>query len=153
MGVVMRTIREALAWSGSRITLSLFTVIASHGVSRLSAALEKLGPKSVGVYELEDEVGVLGGRSLYEFDLVYDQLPDDLESCLRGALRKAIECGADIAWFGFEGSFDFEHLLTEDISSQVYAFADRSEVAVATDQVLETEAWTHRVAAARARLL
>ena len=60
-------------------------------------------------------------------------------TAVSGALRRAIECGAVVAWFGFEGSFDFDHLLTEGISAQVYAFAGSSEVAVSTDEVLATE--------------
>ena len=64
MGVVLGTIREALAWSGSQITLSLFAVIAAQAASRFSGSLEGLRPRRVAPSEVEDEACILGGRSV-----------------------------------------------------------------------------------------
>lgn len=54
----------------------------------------------------------LAVRSCREYDLIYDEVPRDLDSILAARIAAAILAGADLAWFGFEGSFDFEHILT-----------------------------------------
>jgi hypothetical protein len=68
-------------------------------------------------------------------------------------LHEAIGQGAIVAWFAFEGSFDFECLLTPEIAAQVYAVADNAGVAISSDAQLESEGWRARVAEARQRVL
>ena len=56
-----------------------------------------------------------------------------------------------MAWFGFEGSFDFRYLLTAEISNQIYAVIDSEGVAIASDSMLSSNAWQGRVVRAGKR--
>jgi hypothetical protein len=148
----MSTIEDALTWSGSGLTLSMFLVhqspvtecAMSHGSNR---------PKRVRRYELEDLDGVLRGRRVLEWDADFERMPARLDEYLTACLQEAREAGAEIAWFGFEGSFDFKFLLAGDIASQIYAVADDEGVSIATDAILRSDAWKSRVLRARQRTL
>ncbi len=85
-----------------------------------TALARAVGASEVRTYYMEDEDHVLGDLVVWEVDLDYATLPVDLEERLTSALRRLVEAGALVAWLGFEGSFDFEHILTEDVSNQVY---------------------------------
>lgn len=145
----MSTIVDALTWSGSGATLSLFALFAvppSPGV---------FGPEStdrrIRIYALDDEEGSVPGRSLIEYDFQFGAIPGDLREVLASLLDTARKAGAVVAWFGFEGSFNFGHLLTCDVASQVYALVDSEGAAVATDEDLPSAAWCARVVRAGRR--
>ena len=115
-------LRSAVCWSGTDVTLSMFLVSRTPEVP----ALTPLGMSTAGrlrAYELEDETGVLGGLHVYEFDFVFQEFPPDLDHFVTESLVAALKEGALVAWFGFEGSFDFEYLLHPEIARQVYAIA------------------------------
>ncbi len=40
---------------------------------------------------------------------------------MEGSLRRLLEGGASVAWLGFEGSFDFRHLLADDVAVRTCA--------------------------------
>lgn len=112
----------------------------SHGLNR---------PKRVRRYELEDLGGILGGRRALECDAEFDRVPGRLDEYLAACLQEARKAGAEVAWFGFEGSFDFKFLLTGDVASQIYAVADADGISIATDDTLTAEPWKVRVLRAR----
>lgn len=145
------TVEKALTWSGSHATLSLFLVAKSKPDLKLS--FERTQPKQVRSYDLEDVDGVLMGRQVFEYDATFETIPANLDEYLSLCLQEALKNGAEVAWFGFEGSFDYEHLLTPEIATQVYAVADSAGAALAVeDQVLASDGWRDRVAAARGRI-
>lgn len=149
----MSTIEEALSWSGSGATLSLFMV---HGPGAAAACKMSHGracPKRIRSYELEDIARVLGDRRVLECDAEFDQVPDGLHAYLTACLEEARERGAEIAWFGFEGSFDFDFLLAGEVASQIYALADGEGISIATDDSITSAAWKTRVLEARERLV
>jgi len=57
-----------------------------------------------------------------------------------------------VAWFAFEGSFNFFHLLTGDIANQVYAVMDSEGWAIVSVATLSSEAWQERVVRADERV-
>lgn len=82
---------------------------------------------------LKDLDGHLSGRSCREYDLTYDVAPLDLEAVVRSWIASAMLAGADFAWFGFEGSFDFKHILTSDLADQVFAVGSPDATHLALD--------------------
>jgi hypothetical protein len=64
-----------------------------------------------------------------------------------------MDAGAELAWFGFEGSFNYEHLLTPDIARQIYAVVDSIGAATSLeDGSRDLPEWHERVGRARAQL-
>lgn len=150
----MGTIYDALTWSGSDAMLSMFIVIRGQEAPSLEMATERSTPTRVNRFWMEDELGILcGGCAVFEYDAEFADVPDDLEAYLEVCLREAIGHGAIVAWFAFEGSFHFEHLLTPEIAGQVYAVADNAGIAITNDAQLKSEGWRARVAEARQWLL
>lgn len=145
----MERLRAALTWSGTDVTLSMF-VVTPHSAT---APLDFSGahaPARLRSYELDDEAGILRGRHLYEYDLVWTDFPPDLDKLVTDCLVSALSQGADIAWFGFEGSFDFEYLLHPEIASQVYAVAAGEAVRLALDDDYRaSEDWRRLLAGLR----
>lgn len=147
--MVMGIIRDAIKWSGSGATLSMFVITSSEEPPPLDLVDDACRPAHVRTYALEDAAAVLRGRHMFEYDAEFSDVPRDLAAYVESCLRKARKYGAVAAWFGFEGSFDFEHLLAPEIASQVYAVADADGVMVASDDDIKSEEWRARIAAAR----
>lgn len=83
-------------------------------------------------------------------DLIYNEPPSHLAEVVTAWLPQALAAGAKLAWFAFEGSFDFEHVLTADIADQVYAVATREGVELAlADEQREGATWPATLEAAR----
>ena len=62
--------------------------------------------------------------------------------------------GVVVAWFGFEGSFDFEHILHPDIVSHVYAVAAGEAVRLALDdEYRASDDWRRLLTELRRRVL
>lgn len=148
----MSKLLAALSWSGRDTMLSLFVAFPGDPTHVLPPD-RRSQPDAVRTYELEDLDGRLPGLSVVEYDLTFDAPPPDLEAVVRGWLQMAIAAGASLAWFAFEGSFDFEHLLTPDIADQIYAVAtpEGEELALADDR-REGPDWVRSLEAARGAL-
>lgn len=109
--------------------------------------------RSLEVLPLDDADGVLMGWSITEFDATLDVVAD-LEGFMTACLDEALVRGATIAWLGFEGSFDFGHLLTADVGRQIYGIADFAGIALAVTEEQRLGArWHRRLATARASLI
>lgn len=151
----MSHLLEAISWNGVSVELCLFTVWPAHVEPRepdLPPGLEV--PELLRAYTLQDETGALPGRLVREFDLVFDLVPANLEEVIRGWLTSVVEQGAIVAWFGFEGSFDFEHLLTPDLADQVFGVADANLVATTIDDYARSTAhWVNTLSDVRGRSL
>ena len=140
----MGPIANALTWSGSGATLSMFVVSKGRSLLELVLSLEP-APIRTRMYTLDDEDNVLSGQSVFEYDFVFTEVPSNLDAVLTQCLRAARAAGAEVAWFGFEGSFDFGCLLTEETANQTYAVADSEGMALASDATLSSKVWQERV--------
>lgn len=148
----MDRLRSAVAWSGTDVTLSMF-VVSRHPAVTLPEPVGTARPHHVRTYELEDEDDVLGGRGVHEYDLVWQDIPAGLHQIVTAWLVAALEHGAVVAWFGFEGSFDFDHLLHPDIAGQIYAVAVGESVKLALDDEYRlSDDWRDLLAELRARV-
>jgi hypothetical protein len=153
VGVAVTTLRAAISWSGTDVVLSLFVVWAIGGSGEIVPPSALTQPRLVRTYDLEDEADVLEGRRTSEFDLIFDDVPKDLDRLVEAWLVASIRSGGAVAWFGLEGSFDFEHLLADDVANQVYGVAGPDFIALATDdQLRRSDAWASRLAVARRAL-
>jgi len=111
-------------------------------------------PEQLRTYTLDGEAGTLGTWHVYEYDLVWKELPRDLDRAVTQSLLSALKHGAIIAWFAFEGSFDFDHLLHPDVASQVYAVAAGEVVQLALDDDYRLgDDWRNLLAELRTRIL
>lgn len=150
----MRTLSDLIAWSGSdTIVLSLFVAVRASDSSDPSMAVEGLVPNEVRKYALErHEAG--DGLEIHEYDAYFDVVPSNLVEYVAGCLHEALSLGAVVAWFGFEGSFHFDHLLTPDVARQIYGLADESAISVVSSgAALESAGWADRVSSARDQLV
>lgn len=148
----MPSLDEMIAWSGSGAVLSLFVVVSPE--VELAPVMSAAGyvPNEVTRYEMES-VGSTAGFRILEYDARFDVVPDRLSTYLATCLVGALDRGALVAWFGFEGSFHFDHLLTPDVADQVYGVADSSGIGLVTDAAqLADDGWARRVATAKERL-
>ncbi|HSC89818.1 MAG TPA: hypothetical protein VLC09_21225 [Polyangiaceae bacterium] len=148
---MMGTIADALTWSGSGATLSLFVV--SNGSLSFDPGTLSLEPPPIRVrtYSLDDEGNLQSVRHVLEYDLYFAEVPPNLEELLTRCLRAARASGASVAWFGFEGSFDFACLLSPEIANQIYAVMDSEGVALASDAMLSSKVWVERIVRAGER--
>ncbi|WP_203656135.1 hypothetical protein [Demequina activiva] len=148
----MSRLLSALAWSGRDTMLSLFVAFPRGGSSSLQPPESDSGPDALRFYELEDPENILPAFECVELDLIYNEPPLHLADVIAGWLQQALAAGAKLAWFAFEGSFDFEHVLTADIADQVYAVATRDGVELAlADEQREGAAWPETLEAVRRR--
>lgn len=123
---------EALRWSGTDFTISMFVVFRSGRRFELERPAGS-PPREVRQFDLQDGSVHLPSRRCREYDLLYDELPADLPSLLVGWLNAAMKAGADLAWFGFEGSFSFEHILTPDIAPSIFGVGVPGRLQLALD--------------------
>ncbi|MED7927379.1 hypothetical protein SMD20_24185 [Nonomuraea sp. LP-02] len=84
---------EALMWDGVRCVISMFVVHAWEMAPALDFRTDQVVPRQVKVYELEDEDGLLPGRWVTEYDLIFDEVPERLPGYLEVCLRRACEVG------------------------------------------------------------
>ena len=128
-----KRLHDAVSWSGTDVTLILFVGWESGHGPALPPAESGTAPGAYRTHPLEDLDHRLPDTELYEYDLVFDRLPTDLSTVVTAWLTAVRDGGSKVAWFAFEGSFDFEHLLTADIAPQVFGIADPSGVQLALE--------------------
>lgn len=152
----MSRVRDGLLWNGVDAMLSLFvlTEVSLDG-SMFREARDGIAPREVRFYELEDDTGLLEHHHLFEYDFVFARVPSSLEPVLRKLFRRTESVVRPVvAWFGFEGTFNFEYLLHPDTASHIYAIAYRGTVAVALeDDVLLGKEWMRTVSQIRVSVL
>lgn len=115
----MNDVLDALYWNGSEAMISLYLLTDRDSPPELDFSTESCSPDEVRPFTLEDEDGVIGQLNLFTYDLVFTVLPPEAPAYLDEVLRRASEAGR-MAWLGFEGHFHFDHLMTDDVASQIY---------------------------------
>jgi hypothetical protein len=144
---------DALSWSGRDVTLIIFALWRSDpGVVHPPDGAHT-SPTRVRTYHMDDPDQYSIPLRCREYDLVFNQLPGDIPEIVTSWLAAMLRSGAEVAWFAFEGSFDFKHLLTADIANQVFAVADSAGISLAlSDEYRESMTWADSVVAIKARL-
>lgn len=123
----MSGVREALHWDGFTPRVSLFLVSRSDTEIEFSQAWTDR-PQRVKLYRLVDDSDPGRIRVVYEYDFEFDTLPVNLTSQLEACMRTACVNPGSVAWLAFEGSFHFDHLLTDDVAGQVYGLCAHGDV-------------------------
>lgn len=153
MGFAVSRLTDAIAWSGRGVTLSLFVVFPARGDGTFAGPLGVDPPRGVQTYRLDDVDMRLRGRACYEYDLSFDGAPANLESIVVAWLEAAVEAGAEVCWFAFEGSFHFDHVLTADVASQIFALGSRHGIELALDDQTRLSAgWPAKILAMKERV-
>ena len=129
----MSGLTDAISWSGSDVTLILFVVFPPDTKPSFRRPVNVSQPEAVRTYVLEDIDRLIHGRQCHEYDLIFDRVPSDLDSILVSWLESVITAGADFAWFAFEGSFHFNHILTQDVARQIFAVATNHGIELAIE--------------------
>ena len=78
--------------------ITLFIVTESNAAPGLDGSTLGAMASSVPVYHLEDQAGVLSELNTYEYDLMFESMPEDLEAGLKDLLGEACSRGALVAW-------------------------------------------------------
>jgi hypothetical protein len=123
----MSRVREALHWDGFHPRVSLFLVSGSDAEIDFSPAWEDL-PQQVKLYRLVDDSDPGLIRVVHEYDFDFDTLPVNLTPQLEACMSTACRHPGSVAWLAFEGSFHFDHLLTDDVADQVYGLCAHGDV-------------------------
>ncbi|MFF7458668.1 hypothetical protein [Kitasatospora sp. NPDC008115] len=139
----MSGLLDALCWDGDESVVSLFAAAACAEPFDLAFEVGGCRPDQVSVYCLEDGERVLAGLRVVEYDLAFGVLPVPLGPYLEGCLDQVCAQGARVAWLGFEGSFSFDHLLTDSVARMLYGVAARGRptVLMLDDDLRGGSAW------------
>jgi hypothetical protein len=142
VGFVVGKVAEALTWDGVRCVISVFVVTTAKAALQADFRDGEIAPSQVKVYDLTADEDYLPGRHVFEYDLIFDTVPEELEAYLEACLHRACE-GAVVAWLAFEGSFSYDYLLAPEVADQIYGVCTpgtRAELALEED-VLASEQW------------
>ncbi|MBD3147457.1 hypothetical protein [Microbispora bryophytorum] len=151
----MSRILDAMYSDGITPTVELFLVSPSGVAVDFTEAWGQCAPKRTRAYRLEDDRDALTPLSLvYEYDFEFEVLPEDLEKLLEACLRRACEHPGCVAWLAFEGSFHFDHILTESVADLIYGVCATGEspLVVLDDEPAARAALRDRMRAYRRRL-
>ncbi|MEV6951170.1 hypothetical protein [Streptomyces sp. NPDC051183] len=146
---------EALRWGGSEAVVSLFAAAPSAEPFDLTFDIGGSAPDRIETYHLEDVDNTLTGLQMVEYDLAFRELPAELGPYLEACLEQVRARGARVAWLGFEGSFHYDHLLTDTVARTLYGVAAQGEPTVLAldDEFREGPGWPKLLAAYRDKLL
>lgn len=126
-------LHSGLRWSVGRASLSLFVGFPVEESPRIFAPSDVASPSAIKQYRLEDDQRRYPSFGWREFDLTFADVPENLDAVVSTWLEGAIEAGCVVAWFAFEGSFDFNRVLTPDIAADIYGAATAGAVYLALD--------------------
>lgn len=149
----MSRVRDALHWDGTSPRVSLF--LASDGDPEIDFESAWTDPPArIERYDLVNDAEPGRAKVVYEYDFDFETLPTDLVPQLEACLRTACRTPDSVAWLAFEGSFHFDHLLTDDIFDQIYGVCafEESPLVVVDDNAVLSALLQERMADYRERL-
>lgn len=153
----MSKVTDALAWDGVCVAVCIYAVYEAGSVPPEFPCFSRDGVpfKAAASFRLEDEMEVLGGRNLVCYEVKLFELPADLGGYLDFCAAAVFCTGASFVWMAFEGGFDFEHLLTDDVADQIYfaCAAGGSSVMALDDAILQSLGWRSEIAQKRRELI
>lgn len=149
----MQGLTDAVSWSGNGATLILFAAFPDHVSPSYQQPMNTTQPKAIRTYVLEDPDDLLPGRRCQEYDLVFDRIPQDVEFIVTSWIEAVITAGGDFGWFAFEGSFNFNNILTEDVAQQIFAIGTSQGIELALeDHFRRGPDWATRLSQIREQL-
>ncbi len=150
----MTRVLDALRWDGITPVVSMFVVSPSQVTADLAGMWHVDELQSLETYRLEDDRQGTNSTPVHEYDFQLATLPADLQQRLENCLRAACEIPGSVAWLAFEGSFHFDHLLTEDVAGQIYGVcaSGESPVVVLDDEPASRRVLGEQLAVYRGRL-
>ncbi|MFI6965790.1 hypothetical protein [Streptomyces sp. NPDC050255] len=150
----MNEVQEALCWAGPAQVTAFVIGAGNEPLPPDAFALAGLTPDKVYPFKLGDQPEAIAPLGLLSYDLTFNDITLDLRTYTAEVLRKLCEAKRAVAWAGFEGSFHYDHLLTEHIASSVYGHCvSGHEPTTSWDMpTLRSAAWKTGVAQTRATL-
>jgi len=150
----MSRIVDAIHWDGTTPMVSLFVVSSAQGATDFAGVWGDQVPRRIKTYRLVDDRPGANSPLVYEHDFEFELLPADLKLHLESCLRVACERAGSVAWLAFEGSFHFDHLLTESVADQIYGVcaSGDSPLVLLDDDPIARAAVRERMRAYRSRL-
>ncbi|MFI0424448.1 hypothetical protein [Spongiactinospora sp. 9N601] len=150
----MNGVLDAIRWDGITPVVSLFLISPASSAPDFAGAWGRHGPRRTNTYRLEDDRGFPRLPLVYEYDFVFEVLPEDLRQRLEACLRTACEHSGSVAWLAFEGSFHFDHILTESVADQIYGICATGDppLVLLDDEPADRAALLDRMHSYRARL-
>jgi hypothetical protein len=147
-------VQEGLCFAGSAMVTVFVIGAGNEPLPPETFHLGGLAPDEVRPYMLREQPAAIASLGLMSYDLTFHDTSLALSTYTCEALRRLCADGRAVAWAGFEGSFHYDHLLTEDIASSVYGYcASGAEPVVAWHfATLRSAAWRQRIAETRATL-
>lgn len=145
----MNEVQEGLCFAGPA-TVTVFVVGAGNEpLPPATFRLAGLAPDEVRPFMPREQPAAIASLGLMSYDLTFHDTSLTLSTYTGEALGRLCADGRAVAWAGFEGSFHYDHLLTEDIASSVYGYcASGAEPVVARDfATLRSAAWRQQIAA------
>lgn len=114
---------EAISWTGADVTLVLFAIFPEGKILELEPPRAASEPLRVRTYEMDDYYNTISGRRCVEYDIVFQELPPDIDQVAAGWLDSAKAAGAQLAWLTCEGTFSFVEILTDAVADSVFGVA------------------------------
>ncbi|MEZ4373140.1 MAG: hypothetical protein R3B07_20120 [Polyangiaceae bacterium] len=147
----MSKVREWIHWRPSQVVISLFAAFPRGGMPS-QGPVELVGAEGVSALQMNDDFGVLQGLDVMNWDLTFPTVPEPLEDNLRAWLRWALENGAKVAWFGTEGTFSFDYLLSQVLGRHNYGVG-RQPDRIELESEHSDQEWREILGGAQAELL
>ncbi len=145
---------KALCWDDDETVISLFAAAPSAEPFDLAFDIDGCSPDRIATYHLEDDERVLTDLQVIEYDLSFSALPAPLAPYLEACLEQVCVRGARVAWLGFEGSFDYDRLLTDSVARMLYGVAAQGQptVLMLDDDLRAGSAWPRILDSYRSKL-
>ncbi|MEV5145133.1 hypothetical protein [Streptomyces sp. NPDC052727] len=150
----MNEVQEELCLMGPAVVTVFVIGAGNEPLPPEAFHLAGLVPDDVHPFRLMEQPAAIASLGLMSYDLTFRDTSLSLSTYTCETLRRLCADGRATAWAGFEGSFHYDHLLTEDIASSVYGYCvGGAEPVVAWDfATLRGAAWKKRIAETRAAL-
>ncbi|GIJ25060.1 hypothetical protein Vqi01_02220 [Micromonospora qiuiae] len=154
MGPRVSRVLDAICWDGTAPVVSLFVIPAVQEAPDFAMAWGDDVPRRTKTYCLEDDRPEPNLPPVCEYDFEFETMPVGLQQHLESCLRMACERAGSVAWFAFEGSFHFDHILTESVADQIYGICATgdSPLVVLDDEPDARAALSERMCTYRMRL-
>lgn len=150
----MSRVLDAIAWDGVTPVVSLFLITAAQDAPDLASAWENDSVKLIKNYRLEDDRNTSNLPVVLEIDFELEAIPVGIKQDLESCLQLACDAPGSVAWLAFEGSFHFDHILTDTVADQIYGICATgdSPLVVLDDGPAGQAALRERMHAYRSRL-
>ncbi|MFF4843931.1 hypothetical protein [Streptomyces collinus] len=116
--------------------------------------LAGLVPDALLPFPLLEQPEAVERLGLVSYDIDFDDVSLDLRQYTRAVLQRVCAGTRAVAWAAFEGSFDYDELLTDQVAHQVYGYCITGAEPVVewNTAALRSEQWRRRIAEAREAL-